>query len=176
MSRLLMKQSFFFNFNKATGCLSTASLLLQQPSVRSIHRNHPGHKPKPAAIPRKYELPDNYLEEALYPPVKPQLPPGHWPENYDPKVAWRYFSDGQKFHSLKTIQERLAVQAYMNVQQTIDDLGQVKTRYFPIFQVSAMYNSPRLLPFHQYITKTHVEAVEDLVTQRSGKILFTIIS
>jgi hypothetical protein len=127
-----------------------------------VHRNHPGHKPKPQAIPRKYDLPDKYVDEPIYPPVKPKLPPGAWPENYDPACAWRYFTDGQKYHALRTIQERLAIQAYMNVQQTIDDLGQVKTRFHPIFQISAMYSAPRSLPFYQYITKTHIEAVDSL--------------
>lgn len=134
----------------------TTSLTL----VRFKHRNHPGFKPKPQAIPVKYELPDSYSDKAYYPPVKPKYPPGAWPENYDTKRAWTYYDEGQKFHSLKTIQERLAVMAYMNAQQTLDEFKQIRTRFYPIFQVNSLYNCPRMLPFNQYITNTRVEMAE----------------
>jgi hypothetical protein len=132
---------------------------------RSKHRNHPGHKPKPLAVPLKYDLPDRYLDSPNYPPVKPKYPPGSaWSADYDPKLAWAYYEEGQKFHALKSIQERLSVMAYLNVQQTLDDLGQRKTRFYPIYQLSSLYKTPRMLPFNQYITKTHLIDEENVTT------------
>lgn len=129
--------------------------------LRQKHRNHPGHKPKPLAVPVRHTLPDSYTEEALYPPVKPKFPPGHFTPDYDSKLAWHYYEEGQKFTSLKTIQERLSVMAYLNVQQTLDDYKQRKTRFFPIFQVSSLPKTPKMLSFNKYITKTHVEVVDE---------------
>lgn len=125
--------------------------------LRSVHRNHPGHKKKAFAAPVKLDLPDSYAQEAVYPPVKPKFPPGEWNRNEPPKLAWHYFNEGQKFHSLKTIQERLSVMAYMNVQQTLDDLKTRRTRHYPIYRLSAMPKTPQMLEFSQYITKTSVQ-------------------
>lgn len=135
---------------------------------RQIHQNHPGHKKKPYATPVPLTLPDRFLEEANYPPVKPKYPPGYWPSNIDdpdatisePKLAWHYFQEGQKFHSLKTIQERLTVLAYLNCQQTLDDLKERRTRYYPIYQLSSTPKAARMLPFNQFITKTHVSVLD----------------
>ncbi|CAF0943793.1 unnamed protein product [Brachionus calyciflorus] len=128
---------------------------------RYVHRNHPGHKPRPLAVPDRPTLPDNYVDEAIYPPVKPKLPPGEFHEDYDPKLAWLYHDEGHKYTSLKTIQERLSVLAYSNVQQTLDDLKQRRTRFYPIYQTSTISKTPRMLPFNQYITKTHVQMTDD---------------
>jgi len=137
--------------------------LIKQTQTRFVHRNHPGHKPKPLAVQVKHELPDNYLPEAIYPPVKPKFPPnGPWLDNMNTKLAWSYYEEGQKFHSLKTIQERLSVMAYMNAQQTIDDLKIERVRHYPIFCLSAWPKAPRTLPFAQYITKTNVSMVKNL--------------
>jgi len=140
--------------------LNTRILPLLTSPHRSVHRNHPGHKKKPFATPVNLQLPDTYLPEPNYPPVKPKLPPGEWAPDATPKLAWHYFNEGQKYHSLKTIQERLSVMAYMNVQQTLDDLKTRRTRYFPIYQLSAMPKTPQMLEFSQYITKTSVEVVD----------------
>lgn len=129
---------------------------------RLKHRNHPGHKPKPVAVPVRPSLPDNYTEEANYPPVKPKFPPGHFSPDYDTKLAWKYYDDGQKYTSLKTIQERLSVMAYSNVQQTLDDLKQRRTRHYPIYLTSSLSKTPKMLPFNQYITKSHVSIVDEL--------------
>jgi hypothetical protein len=133
--------------------------------TRFTHINHPGHKKKPYATSVDYKLEDRYLDEPNYPPIKPKYPPGYWPNtsstsesetNNEIKLAWKYFQDGQKFHSLKTIQERLTVLAYMNVQQTLDDLKERRTRYSPIYKLILTPKSARMLPFNKYITKTHV--------------------
>ncbi len=136
--------------------------------IRLNHINHPGHKKKPYATPVRLTLPDRFLEEANYPPIKPKYPPGYLPSNsFDPeaeksetKLAWHYFEEGQKYHSLKTIQERLSVLAYMNCQQTLDDLKERRTRFYPIYQLSSSPRAARMLPFNQYITKTHVSVFE----------------
>ncbi len=147
----MIRQSFL-NYKKNLPLLTT--------QYRLIHRNHPGHKKKPFATPVKLELPDKYLSEAIYPPVKPKFPPGEWASDANPKLAWHYFNEGQKYHSLKTIQERLSVMAYMNVQQTLDDLKVRRTRYFPIYKLQAMPKTPQMLEFTQYITKTSVEVTK----------------
>lgn len=135
-------------------------ICFNQTFIRLKHRNHPGHKPRPAAISIRPNLPDKYLDEAIYPPIKPKFPPGEFESDYDPKLAWFYFNEGQKYTSLKTIQERLSVLAYSNVQQTLDDLKQRKTRFFPIYKLSSLSKTPRMLPFNQYITKTHVQMID----------------
>lgn len=135
--------------------------------IRSKHQNHPGHKLKPYATSVKFDLPDKYLDEPLYPPVKPKYPPGYWPLNdtaaedpeAEPKLAWHYYNEGQKYHSLKTIQERLSVLAYLNVQQTIDEFKVRRTRYYPIYQLGTIPKAARMLPFNQYITKTHINVL-----------------
>lgn len=125
-------------------------------ATRNSHQNHPGHKQPKKFYPRRYELPDLYSEEAYYPPVKPEYPPnGHW-SKLEPSLAWRYYNDGVKFHTLKTIQERLTVLAYMNIQSTLDDIGLRRIRHYPIFQLSAMPPAVDSLKFRQYITNTHL--------------------
>ena len=131
-------------------------------ACRLIHRNHPGHKKVPMAVIPKLDLPDRYLPEAIYPPVKPKFPPGTWSNEADTKLAWKYFEEGQKFHSLKTIQERLSVLAYLNIQQTLSDLKARGTRWKPIYITSSLSKTPRMLPFNQYITKTDIKVVKDL--------------
>lgn len=143
--------------------------------LRHKHRNHPGHKPKPLAISIKPSLPDNYVENPIYPPVKPKYPPGEFSNDYDPKLAWKYFEDGQKYTSLKTIQERLSVMAYLNVQQTLDDYRQRKTRFFPIYQTSSISKTPRMLPFNQYITKTHLEVQDKTKVEQIDNNLYEMI-
>jgi hypothetical protein len=106
---------------------------------------------------QKLDLPDRYLPEANYPPVKPKLPPGVWSENVEPSLAWKYFEEGQKFHSLKSVQERMSVMAYSNIQQTLSDLKVRGTRWSPIHIVSSLSKTPRMLPFNQYITKTDIK-------------------
>jgi hypothetical protein len=124
---------------------------------RSKHINHPGHKKKNITNPLKFQLKDSFLNEANYPPVKPQYPPGRWPDGYDSRLAWKYFEEGEKYHSLKTVQERLSVMAYMNVQQTIDDLKIRRTKFYPIYQISSLLKSPKMLDYIQYITQTRIE-------------------
>ena len=137
--------------------------LIRKSQTRFVHRNHPGHKPKPLAVQVKHELPDNYLPEANYPPVKPKFPPNApWLNDMSTKLAWSYYEEGQKFHSLKTIQERLSVMAYMNAQKTLDDLKIERVRYYPIFCLSSWPKAPRTLSFAQYITKTNVSVVKNL--------------
>jgi len=128
--------------------------------LRHKHRNHPGHKQIPLANPVRLDLPDNYVEEANYPPVKPRMPPGEWPKDYEKSLAWHYWEEGEKFTRLKTIQERLSVLAYLNVQQTLDDLKQRRTRHYPIFRLSALPKTPRMSPFVSFITKTSLETVK----------------
>lgn len=125
--------------------------------LRYKHRNHPGHKPPVPAYTVQLDLPDRFLDEALYPPVKPYYPPGEWPSGYDKKLAWHYWEEGEKYTRLKTIQERLSVLAYMNVQQTLDDLRQRRTKFFPIFILSTQPKAPRMSPFSSYITKTWLD-------------------
>lgn len=137
--------------------------------VRLKHRNHPGHKPRAPAVSVRPSLPDNFVDEAIYPPVKPKFPPGEFANDYDPKLAWLYYEEGQKFTSLKTIQERLSILAYSNVQQTLDDLKQRKTRFFPIYKLSSLSKSPKMLPFNQYITKTHLELINQQTKLLSSK-------
>lgn len=135
--------------------------------TRYVHQNHPGHKLPPPAYKTKLDLPDRYIDEANYPPVKPRLPPGEWPTDYRPSLAWRYWEEGEKFTRLKTIQERLSVMAYLNVQQTLDDLKQRRTRYFPIFLLSAVPKTPHMSPFVSYITKTRIETVSKAVSTKA---------
>ena len=153
---------------------------------RCKHINHPGHKPKPATNPVRYDLPDRYTDEVIYPPVKPKYPPGiEWTTNgaaektataaavavaaevtktepaaYEPRLAWTYYAEGQKFHSLRTIQERLSVLAFLNVRQSLDDLKVRRTHYSPIFKLSGLPRTPGTLPFTQHITKTDVKPLE----------------
>ena len=130
----------------------------QLSAVRFKHRNHPGHKPVPACNPVKFDLPDRYLAEANYPPVKPRMPPGvDWPPEYDKSLAWHYWEEGEKYTRLRTIEERMSVLAYMNCQQTLDDLGQRRTRYYPIFQLSSVPKSPKMSSYVNFITKTSIE-------------------
>lgn len=138
------------------------NIVLQSALTRFVHRNHPGHKPPAPAYPVNRDLPDRYLDEAIYPPVKPKLPPGEWPSDYDPRRAWFYWEEGEKYTRLKTVQERLSVLAYMNVQQTLDDLKQRKTRYFPIFLLSAVPKAPRMSPYVSFITKTNLNIVKEM--------------
>ena len=139
-------------------------------SLRFIHRNHPGHRKKPLAIKPKLDLPDRYLTEAIYPPVKPKLPPGKWSDKIEPKLAWKYFEEEQKFHSIKTIEERLSILAYSNIQQTLDDMKLKGTRWRPIHLISSLSKTPRMLPFNQYITKTDIKSTNDLPLITSGPI------
>jgi hypothetical protein len=90
--------------------------------------------------------------------VKPKLPPGHtWSDHIEPNHAWTHYEQGHKFHSLKTIQERLSVMAYSNIQQTLNDLKQKGTRWSPIHQTSSLTKTPKQLGFNQYITMTDVK-------------------
>jgi hypothetical protein len=130
--------------------------LLNDLQYRFKHTNHPGHKKKQLANPIKYSLPDKINSDIIYPPVKPKYPPGDWPDNYDTNLAWKYFEDGEKYKSLKTIQERMTILAYSNIQQTIDDLNIKRTRHFPIYSISGLLKSPKMLDFIQYITKTQL--------------------
>ncbi len=134
----------------------SSSRLFQLQTSRSVHRNHPGFKKKAFATPLVQELPDTQLEEAVYPPVKPKFPPGEWEQDSAPKSAWLYHDEGRKFHSLRSIQERLSVLAYLNVQQTLDDVKAQRTKYYPIYQLSATAKAPQMLAFSQYATKTSV--------------------
>jgi hypothetical protein len=136
--------------------LKTNNKFIKDFRYRFKHSNHPGHKKKQLANPIKYSLSDSINNEAIYPPVKPNYPPGDWPENYDVNLAWKYFEDGEKYKALKTIQERMSILAYSNVQQTIDDLNIKRTRHFPIYTISSLLKSPKMLDFTQYITKTHL--------------------
>ena len=129
-------------------------------ACRHVHRNHPGFKQPPPAFQPRLDLPDRYTEEANYPPVKPRMPPGEWPEEYESKLAWRYWEEGEKYTRLRTIQERLSVLAYLNVQQTLDDLKQRRTRHYPIFLLSALPSTPKMSPYVSYITKTHLQTVK----------------
>lgn len=135
--------------------------------TRLKHINHPGHKQKKKAVQVKYELPDEYVEEAQYPPVKPEYPPGSFSDKIDSKIAWHYYEEGLKFHSLKTIQERLTVMAYLNIQPTIDDVGATRMRYYPLWLLDRQSGTPRSKDFMQYITKTHTELVKDLPKSNS---------
>ena len=154
-----------FHFIKQNHRASSLLLTL----CRSVHRNHPGHKKRPLAVVPRHELPDKYLPEANYPPVKPKLPPGEWPADVIESLAWKQFEEGQKFHSLKTIQERMSVMAYMNIQQTLSDLKIRGTRWNPIHVTSSVSKTARMLPFNQYITKTDVEKVDDLASIGQSK-------
>jgi hypothetical protein len=119
------------------------------------YRNHPGHKPKPLCVPHKYELPDEYVEEPMYPPVKPKYPTGfNFSNEYPTSKAWHYFNEGQKFNSLRTVQERLAVMAYLNIQPTVDDLGVTRIRHFPLLLLNTMPRAAQSSEQRQYITKT----------------------
>lgn len=141
---------------------------------RFVHRNHPGHKKPRLATPVHLQLPDTYVTEPIYPPVKPKFPPGQWSEETSPKLAWLYYNDGQKFHSLKTIQERLSVMAYLNVQQTIDTWKVRRTKYSPIYQLSAMPKTPEMLEFSQYITKTSLSVNEQKKDEDEVKLNFSV--
>lgn len=154
MSFQMIRHSLLF------GPRNLSKLLLSQQPSRLVHRNHPGFKKKPFATPLVQELSDTYLEEAVYPPVKPKFPPGEWLEDSAPKLAWQYHDEGQKYHSLKSIQERLSVLAYLNVQQTLDDVKKQRTKYFPIYQMSATPKTPQMLAFNQYATKTSVSVAD----------------
>jgi hypothetical protein len=130
---------------------------------RSAYINHPGRKPQKKAFEVRKELPDDYVEEALYPPIKPKFPPKfQWNNDAKPKLAWYYYNEGQHFHSLKTIQERLAVLAYLNIQPTIDDIGATRLRHYPLFLLNTLPKSANSTEFYQYITKTELEIVEKL--------------
>lgn len=132
-------------------------------SSRAGHINHPGHKPRKRIIEPKYELPDEYVkDEPAYPPVKPQYPPGTFNEHIKPSLAWHYYEEGEKFHSLKTIQERMSVMAYLNIQSTLDDIGKRRIRHYPLHLVSALPAAVRTTQFNQYITKTHLAEKDSL--------------
>ena len=139
-------------------------------SVRFAHRNHPGHKVKPMATAIKPRLPDNYLDEPNYPPVKPKYPPGEFSSGYSTSLAWTYFEEGQKFHALKTIQERLAILAYLNVQATLDDLGTRDTRYYPIYKLSSLPKAANSIKFYKYITNTVANMETELPTKPASTI------
>lgn len=152
MSSQLIRHSLLFRNLCLSKCIR---------STRLVHRNHPGFKKRPFATPVKNDLPDSYVTEPDYPPVKPKFPPGEWLDKASPKLAWKYYDEGEKFHSLKTIQERLSVMAYLNVQQTLDDLKNRRTKYFPIYQLSSVPKTPQMLEFSQYITKTDLTVKEN---------------
>lgn len=135
---------------------------VSQLARRYKHRNHPGHKLPPPVWKPNYELSDRYVDEANYPPAKPRMPPGEWPQDYEKSLAWKYWEEGEKFTSLKTIQERMSVLAYLNVQQTLDDLRQRRTRHYPIFMLSAVPKTPKMSPYVNFITKTSIETVKSL--------------
>jgi hypothetical protein len=119
------------------------------------HINHPGRKAPKLCIEPKVELPDEYTDDPHYPPVKPKYPTCYtFPANYSTQKAWHYFSDGQKYNSLRTIQERLAVMAYLNIQPTIDDLGMTRIRHYPLLQLATMPSAAQSSEQRQYITKT----------------------
>ena len=166
MSSQLMRHNLLFK---------SSSLNLTILSSRFNHRNHPGFKKKPFATPVHLKLPDAYLSEPNYPPVKPKYPPGEWLDNACTKKAWHYYDEGQKFHALKTIQERLSVMAYLNVQQTLDDVKTRRTRYFPIFKLTSIPPTPQMLPFNRYITKTNI-VLQDGVHNESDLSLNATIS
>lgn len=126
--------------------------------VRCTHRNHPGHKPRRKAFENKIELPDVYSEDCLYPPVRPKYPAGfNWKKDTNPSLAWHYYNEGTNFHKLKTIQERLAVLAYLNIQPTIDDVGFTRMRHYPLFLLNVLPRAANSKNYYQYITKTELE-------------------
>lgn len=136
--------------------LKNKHILFNNIRYRFKHSNHPGHKKKQLANPIIYSFSENVNNEINYPPIKPKYPPGDWLENYDIDLAWKYFEDGEKYKSLKTIQERMTILAYSNIQQTIDDLKIKRTRHYPIYSISCLLKSPKMLDFIQFITKTQL--------------------
>ena len=144
--------------------LSNSDRLYYLTLIRCSHQNHPGHKPRRPAFTVKYELPDLYSEDCLYPPIKPKYPLGfNWKETTLPKLAWHYFNEGQNFHKLRTIQERLTVLAYLNIQPTMEEVGFTRMRHYPLFLLTGLPRAANSKNYYQYITKTELET--DLKTE-----------
>lgn len=125
---------------------------------RSKHRlNHPGvHIPHGVQYQKSANLPDEYADHPLYPPVRPKYPPGSW-GSMDPRKAWMHFELGEKHYKhLKSVQERLTVMAYENMMCYYDklDVEQIDSKL--IWMLTGRSRSPRSLPFYKHITRTHV--------------------
>jgi hypothetical protein len=137
--------------------------------TRCSHQNHPGHKPRRKAFTVKDELPDVYSEDCLYPPIKPKYPAGfNWKENILPSLAWHYYNEGANFHKLKTIQERLSILAYLNIQPTMEEVGFTRMRHYPLFLLNALPRAAKSKNFYQYITKTELDTESKIPAVERG--------
>lgn len=81
-------------------------------------------------------------ESDLYPPVKPLFPPGSWGD-ISRKHAWQIHDRAQEINKIPHIKRRLEALAGENVVQA--------------FLVTPTVKRPNRLPYHQYLTKTHIE-------------------
>jgi hypothetical protein len=134
------------------------------------HRNHPGHKQEPLCVPPKFTLPDELTDEPLYPPIKPKYPTCYtFSNDYPPNKAWYYFNEGQKYNSLRTVQERLTVMAYLNTQPTIDDLGVTRIRHYPLLMLNTMPSAAQSSEQRQYITKTMLNPKTNAILAESAE-------
>lgn len=78
--------------------------------------------------------------ENLYPPIKPKYPPGRW-GSMDPGYAWLWHQWREESMAIEDPRERIAALCEKEMTQ---------------LKYSAKFYRPRLLPYHQYITKTHL--------------------
>lgn len=125
---------------------------------RYKHRlNHPGvHIPHGVQYQVPYNLPDEYAEQSLYPPIRPKHPPGSW-GSMDSKKAWMHFELGEKYYRhLKCVKERLTIMAYQNMMCYYDELDVEQIDSKLIWMLTGRPRSPRCLPFYKHITQTHV--------------------
>lgn len=125
---------------------------------RCKHRlNHPGvHIPHGVQYQTAHNVPDEYADHPLYPPIRPKHPPGSW-GTMDPKMAWKHFELGEKhYRHLKSVKERLTVMAYQNMMCRYDNLDVEQIDSKLIWMLSGQPRSPRSLPFYKHITRTHV--------------------
>lgn len=80
-------------------------------------------------------------KEVQYPPVKPRYPPGEW-GYMTPEVAWQWQAEMDEIRKTTTVKDRL------------NRLCEIPER--PIWYIKAMTNEPYMLPYQQYVTKTHL--------------------
>ncbi|CAF1226509.1 unnamed protein product [Rotaria sp. Silwood1] len=137
---------------------STTLIWYRLTSCRYKHRlNHPGvHIPHGVQYQTSYNLPDEYADHPLYPPIQPKYPPGSW-GSMDPKKAWMHFELGEKhYRHLKSVKERLTIMAYQNMMCYYDKLDVEQINSKLIWMLTGRPRSPRSLPFYKHITRTHV--------------------
>lgn len=82
------------------------------------------------------------VREDIYPPVTPRWPPGRWGE-FDEEQAWEFYENAVQVEDTKSLWDKL--------KKLTDE-----TKHFYSLNPLLENSPPRILPYQQYLTKTHL--------------------